>query len=79
MWFGLEVSSHEYDHVFVFGRYVLLDPREHVFIRELEGLGVYLRHVCCYGDNGGAIVWSDCGYLDVLGKVSGCWYGVASL
>ena len=74
MWCGLEVSSHEYGRVWVFGRYVLLDPREDVFICLLLFLGVYLWHVFRYADDGGAIMWGDCGCLDIVCEVCGCWY-----
>ena len=71
---GLEVSSHEYGRIWVFVRYALLDPRENDFICLLFFLGVYLWHLCRYGDDGGAIMWGDCGSLDIVCEVCGCLY-----
>ena len=71
---GLEVFSREYGCVWVFGRNALLYPRENICIYLLLFLGVYLWHVCRYGDDGGAIMWGDCGCLGIVCEVCGCMY-----
>ena len=55
-------------------RYVMMDLREDVIICLLLFLDVYLWHVCRYDYDGGAIVWGDCGCLDIVYEVRGCWY-----
>jgi hypothetical protein len=53
---------------------ILLDPQEDVYIHLLLSIGLYWWHVYRCGDDGGAVVWSDDGCLDIICEVCGCWY-----
>ncbi len=73
-WCGLEVSAHEYGHVFVFSRCFMLEPCLHFDICLLLGFCLQLWHACRTSNDGRAVAWVDYGCLDVVRQVCGCNY-----